>query len=255
MRRRRLFEKKKDIYDKCWDGYERVPGTKKGEKGSCRKKGSANETDEKREEDEETLEEIRRTVRRILAEKKKKGLWDNIHAKRKRGEPPAKPGEKGYPKTLDVNEYDELMEVDEYDENAFVAKAADAKAKGKKKFKMGDKEYDVTIDKDTAEEITGEKIEEGRVRRMIRNILLEFDKDKMKCNSPRYLRKGESGYGKKQKVVKACDKGKEKIVKFGDANMKNKSNNKDSKKNFRARHNCSDKKDKMKAGYWACKDW
>ena len=67
MRRRRLFEKKKDIYDKCWDGYERVPGTKKGEKGSCRKKGSANETDEKREEDEETLEEIRRTVRRILA--------------------------------------------------------------------------------------------------------------------------------------------------------------------------------------------
>ena len=32
----------------------------------------------------------------------KKGLWDNIHAKRKRGERPAKPGEKGYPKTLDV---------------------------------------------------------------------------------------------------------------------------------------------------------
>lgn len=31
-----------------------------------------------------------------------KGLWDNIHAKRKRGERPAKPGEKGYPKTLNV---------------------------------------------------------------------------------------------------------------------------------------------------------
>ena len=25
----------------CWDGYERVPGTEKGAKGSCRKKGSA----------------------------------------------------------------------------------------------------------------------------------------------------------------------------------------------------------------------
>ena len=25
----------------CWDGYERVPGTAKGAKGSCRKKGSA----------------------------------------------------------------------------------------------------------------------------------------------------------------------------------------------------------------------
>jgi len=37
-------------------------------------------------------------------EEKKKGLWDNIHAKRKRGEPPAKPGDKDYPKTLDIDE-------------------------------------------------------------------------------------------------------------------------------------------------------
>ena len=37
-----------------------------------------------------------------LREGKKKGLWDNIHAKRKRGERPAKPGEKDYPKTLNV---------------------------------------------------------------------------------------------------------------------------------------------------------
>jgi len=35
---------------------------------------------------------------------KKKGLWANIHAKRKRGERPARPGEKGYPKTLDIEE-------------------------------------------------------------------------------------------------------------------------------------------------------
>lgn len=27
-------------YDKCWKGYEKVPGKKRGEKGSCRKKGS-----------------------------------------------------------------------------------------------------------------------------------------------------------------------------------------------------------------------
>lgn len=35
---------------------------------------------------------------------KKKGLWDNIHAKRKRGEAPAKKGDKDYPKTLDIDE-------------------------------------------------------------------------------------------------------------------------------------------------------
>ena len=33
---------------------------------------------------------------------KTRGLWDNIHAKRKRGESPAKPGDKDYPKTLNV---------------------------------------------------------------------------------------------------------------------------------------------------------
>lgn len=40
----------------------------------------------------------------------KKGLWDNIHAKRARGEKPAKPGEKGYPKTLNVEELDQIIE-------------------------------------------------------------------------------------------------------------------------------------------------
>ena len=35
----------------------------------------------------------------------KKGLWDNIHAKRKRGEAPAKKGSKDYPKTLEVEGY------------------------------------------------------------------------------------------------------------------------------------------------------
>lgn len=39
-----------------------------------------------------------------LGEGKKKGLWDNIHAKRKRGEKPAKPGDKDYPETLDIGE-------------------------------------------------------------------------------------------------------------------------------------------------------
>jgi hypothetical protein len=36
---------------------------------------------------------------------KKKGLWDNIHAKRKRGEKPAKKGDKNYPETLNVEGY------------------------------------------------------------------------------------------------------------------------------------------------------
>jgi hypothetical protein len=36
------------------------------------------------------------TFTEFLTEKKK-GLWDNVWAKRKRGKKPAKPGDKGYP--------------------------------------------------------------------------------------------------------------------------------------------------------------
>ncbi|AOO13287.1 hypothetical protein LIS021110_173 [Cyanophage S-RIM14] len=40
-----------------------------------------------------------------VEEGKKKGLWANIHAKRKRGEAPAKKGDKDYPETLNVEGY------------------------------------------------------------------------------------------------------------------------------------------------------
>ena len=45
-----------------------------------------------------------------MSEGEKKGLWANIHAKRKRGEPPAKPGDKNYPKTLNIEETNPIME-------------------------------------------------------------------------------------------------------------------------------------------------
>jgi hypothetical protein len=39
-----------------------------------------------------------------LSKEDSKGLWHNINKRRKKGLPPKKPGEKGYPKTLDVGE-------------------------------------------------------------------------------------------------------------------------------------------------------
>ena len=42
--------------------------------------------------------------REVVFGEGKKGLWDNINAKRKRGEPAAKKGDKNYPKTLDIDE-------------------------------------------------------------------------------------------------------------------------------------------------------
>lgn len=56
--------------------------------------------------EEENLEEDEdeHVKESFLSEKKKKGLWANIWAKRRRGERPARPGDKGYPKTLDIEE-------------------------------------------------------------------------------------------------------------------------------------------------------
>jgi hypothetical protein len=45
-----------------------------------------------------------------LDEAAEKGLWANIHAKRKSGEKPAKPGDKEYPETLNIDEADALEE-------------------------------------------------------------------------------------------------------------------------------------------------
>ena len=65
----------------CWKGYKAAGTKKKGGKTvpNCVKAG------DELTHDGEELEEG------------KKGLYDNIHAKRKRGESPAKPGDKGYP--------------------------------------------------------------------------------------------------------------------------------------------------------------
>ena len=46
-----------------------------------------------------------------------------------------------------------------------------------------------------------------------------------------------------------------KKVNFGDKHMEIKRDNPARRKNFRARHNCSDKKDRTKAGYWSCRMW
>ena len=104
-----------------------------------------------------------------LVEGKKKGLWDNIHAKRKRGEKPAKPGDKDYPKTLNVEEV-ELDEAERklgdrlhrkrklYDRT--VKKAMDfarreGEAAGHARYRMGqlDREMDKVKDKMKKEEV------------------------------------------------------------------------------------------------------
>lgn len=81
------------------------------------------------------------------------------------------------------------------------------------------------------------------------------DKERMKCNSPRRIRKGEAGHGTKKFVVKACDGGTEKIIRYGDAKMEIKKDSPERRKSFRARHKCDSPGSKLKARYWSCKKW
>ena len=78
------------------------------------------------------------------------------------------------------------------------------------------------------------------------------------CNKPRRIRTGEAGYGKKKKVVTACDKGKKKTIRYGDANMRIKKSNPKRRKSFRSRHKCdkpATRANKLTARYWSCKEW
>lgn len=83
-----------------------------------------------------------------------------------------------------------------------------------------------------------------------------YDKDAMPCNKPRRIREGEPGHGKKKKVVKGCEDGKESIVTYGDANATIKKSDPKKRKAFRSRHGCDKGKlSKRSAKYWSCKEW
>lgn len=79
---------------------------------------------------------------------------------------------------------------------------------------------------------------------------------KLKCNQP-----VKQASGGKKFVVRACSGGQERIVRFGDSSMSHYKEGGSTGKghadegrraNFKSRHNCSEKKDKLKAGYWSC---
>lgn len=87
---------------------------------------------------------------------------------------------------------------------------------------------------------------------LIESIIEEKEKKHPKLNKI----KRNSGSGKKYVVyVKNPSTGKIKKITFGDkkGGLKARVGNSKARKSFSARHNCPKKKDKMTAGYWACR--
>ena len=90
-------------------------------------------------------------------------------------------------------------------------------------------------------------------------VLEAIDKSKMKCNSPKSDPVGDSSTGKSH-VVKACEGGKEKILRFGQRGVKGSPKKKgeseaykNRRERFKARHAKNIAKGKMSAAYWADK--
>jgi LysM repeat protein len=85
----------------------------------------------------------------------------------------------------------------------------------------------------------------------------KIDKKKMACNRP----KRTASHPKKSHVVKACEGGKEKIIRFGEQGAKTagkpkageSARMKAKRKSFKARHRRNIKRGKMSAAYWADK--
>lgn len=78
-----------------------------------------------------------------------------------------------------------------------------------------------------------------------------MNKKAMKCNVPR-----RDVQGGKKFVVKACQNGQERIVRFGDANMSIKKNQPARKKSYCARSGgIKGKTNKLSANFWSRRAW
>ena len=81
------------------------------------------------------------------------------------------------------------------------------------------------------------------------------EKKKKKKNPPLNKPTKNTGGGKKYKVYVRSKSGGIKKITYGDAKggLKGNWNNAEARASFAKRHKCAEKKDKTKAGYWACR--
>jgi hypothetical protein len=176
-------------------------------------------------------------------EEKNKGLWHNIHAKRKRGEEPAKPGDDDYPKTLDVE----------------AKKDGDPCWVGYKQYGMKDKDgrkvpncvkEEMEIFYESEGKGYGYTFEYLRTKELNE---AEYQGRKVKLGKPM------QGDVKKFKVYVKNPAGNVVKVNFGaggkDKTMRIRKSNPKARKSFRARHNCDNPGPRHKARYWSCRKW
>ena len=270
------------IYDKCWDGYRKVPGKKRGEKGSCVKEDDVNVVDrgeydregEMAQSQARTIEDAAQELQSILdadenlpewVQKKITLAMDYIDTARDylKSNRPEDDTEMALPEdagSFSQEDYDKIarkkrhlmmlnrnLEPEDAEEMAAAKLGYDYDAV----LAWVDADHDDVKEEETYE---GDAFYEAYGE-------LWFNEDEQ-LDEAEYqgrkvsLGKPMRGDVKKFKVyVKDPKTGNVKKVNFGDPDMKIRKSNPKARKSFRARHNCANPGPRTKARYWSCRKW
>lgn len=221
-----------------------------------------------------------------MATKKNKGLWFNIRKRRKSGKPPAKPGDKNYPSK---ETWDKLTKNEDIVVESVIREIKEALFKPGLKhhienniplteniYRVGSECYFNVIKHGREmykiglyETVNPEEIELFENSELGEWVMFEGEKvpldfpmynedlnEEEKKDPPLNKPTTNAGSGKKWKVyVRDPKTGNVKKVTYGDkkGGLKGNWNDPEARKSFAARHNCAEKKDKTKSGYWACR--
>ena len=156
-----------------------------------------------------------------------------------------------------------LIEYDggEYEDNDDISGEVDIDEVGEylKEKGWGDLSYENFIDFEKSDYYTGtlnSKAYANEMSKYMTDLSKGVIEEKEKKHPPLGKIRRNSGSGKKYVVyVKNPSTGKIKKITFGDkkGGLRARTGNAKARKSFSARHNCAKKKDRMTAGYWACR--
>jgi len=218
-----------------------------------------------------TENELVTLIEKVLIEEKNSGLWDNIRAKRERGEKPSRKGSEAYEKAVESGEkINSMYEGDNEINYMFWQNLRTIK-----------KSVDdiLSMDKNMVDEIlndghdwaidhistSADDVEEVYHFINNRDTILEWDdfgfteiinEGRGDCENRSLNKPWLTPDGPKKRSVCANNaEGNVVKVNFGDPNMRIKKSNPERRKSFRARHNCDNPGPKWKARYWSCKFW
>jgi len=207
------------VYDKCWKGYRKVKGKKRGEKGSCVKEGIPGK--------------LAKAALKTMAKHPTKTAATAIGTGMA-----AIVGQDEEEKKKKDTKADKTKDKDNNSTNEWSLFGDDKYAQGES--------LEETYDGDDFHNAYGEVLpyfEDHELEEA------EYQGRKVKLGKPM------RGDVKKFKVYVKNAKGNVVKVNFGDPNMRIKKSNPKRRKSFRARHNCDSPGPRWKARYWSCRKW